>query len=98
MKLTKRKRIVLCAVLREKKENVIFLLLKIYKEDKLQVFSRMIIWVLQSQRIEVFRVEDLATGFCGEVVFVPRDIIVFYQFIVNSGFGYNLSIVISILL
>ena len=88
----------LCAVLREKKENVIFLLLKIYKEDKLQVFSRMIIWVLQSQRIEVFRVEDLATGFCGEVVFVPRDIIVFYQFIVNSGFGYNLSIVISILL
>ena len=80
------------------KENVIFLLLKIYKEDKLQVFSRMIIWVLQSQRIEVFRVEDLATGFCGEVVFVPRDIIVFYQFIVNSGFGYNLSIVISILL
>ena len=81
-----------------KKENVIFLLLKIYKEDKLQVFSRMIIWVLQSQRIEVFRVEDLATGFCGEVVFVPRDIIVFYQFIVNSGFGYNLSIVISILL
>ena len=88
----------LCAVLREKKENVIFLLLKIYKEDKLQVFSRMIIWVLQSQRIEVFRVEDLATGFCGEVVFVPKDIIVFYQFIVNSGFGYNLSIVISILL
>ena len=81
-----------------KKENVIFLLLKIYKEDKLQVFSRMIIWVLQSQRIEVFRVEDLATGFCGEVVFVPRDIIVFYQFIVNSGFGYNLSVVISILL
>ena len=81
-----------------KKENVIFLLLKIYKEDKLQVFSRMIIWVLQSQRIEVFRVEDLATGFCGEVVFVPRDIIVFYQVIVNSGFGYNLSIVISILL
>ena len=81
-----------------KKENVIFLLLKIYKEDKLRVFSRMIIWVLQSQRIEVFRVEDLATGFCGEVVFVPRDIIVFYQFIVNSGFGYNLSIVISILL
>ena len=81
-----------------KKENVIFLLLKIYKEDKLQVFSRMIIWVLQSQRIEVFRVEDLATGFCGEVVFVPRDIIVFYQFIVNSGFGCNLSIVISILL
>ena len=81
-----------------KKENVIFLLLKIYKEDKFRVFSRMIIWVLQSQRIEVFRVEDLATGFCGEVVFVPKDIIVFYQFIVNSGFGYNLSIVISILL
>ena len=42
--------------------------------------------------------EDLATRFCGEVVFVPRDIIVFYQFIVNSGFGYNLSVVISILL
>ena len=42
--------------------------------------------------------EDLATRFCGEIVFVPRDIIVFYQFIVNSGFGYNLSVVISILL
>ena len=39
--------------------------------------------------------EDLANGFCGEAVFVPRDIIVF---IVNSGFRYNLSIVISILL
>ena len=77
---------------------MIFLLLKTHKENKLGVFSRMIIWVLQSQRIEVFRVEDLATGFCGEVVFVPRDIIVFYQFIVNSGFGCNLSIVISILL
>ena len=77
---------------------MIFLLLKIYKEDKLQVFSRMIIWVLQSQRIKVFRVKDLTTGFCGEVIFVPRDIIVFYQFIVNSGFGYNLSVVISILL
>ena len=57
-----------------------------------------IIWVLQPQRVEVFRVEDLANGFCGEVVFVPRDIIVFSQFIVNSGFGYNLSVVISILL
>ena len=42
--------------------------------------------------------EDLATRFCGEIVFVPRDIIVFYQFIVNSSFGYNLSVVISILL
>ena len=60
-----------------KKENVIFLLLKTHKENKL---------------------EDLASGFCGEVVFVPRDIIVFYQFIVNSGFGYNLSVVIFILL
>ena len=54
--------------------------------------------MLQSQRIEVFRVEDLATGFCSEVVFVPGCIIVFSQFIMNSGFGYNLSIVISILL
>ena len=77
---------------------MIFLLLKTHKEDKLGVFSRTIIWVLQSQRIEVFRVEDLTTGFCCEVVFVPRDIFVFYQFIVNSSFGYNLSIVISILL
>ena len=77
---------------------MIFLLLKTHKENKLGVFSRMIIWVLQSQRVEVFRVEDLATRFCGEIVFVPRDIIVFYQFIVNSGFGYNLSVVISILL
>ena len=54
--------------------------------------------MLQSQRIEIFSVEDLATGFCSEVVFVPRDIIVFSQFIINSSFGYNLSIVISILL
>ena len=58
----------------------------------------MIIWVLQSQRIEAFKVEDLATSFCGEVVFVSRGIIVFSQFIVNSGFGYNLSVIISILL
>ena len=77
---------------------MIFLLLKKHKEDKLRVFSRMIIWVLQPQRVEVFKVEDFAIGFCGEVVFVLRDIIVFYQSIVNSGFGYNLSVVISILL
>ena len=54
--------------------------------------------MLQLQRVEVFRVEDLAIGFCGEVVFIPRDIIVFFQLIVNSGFGYNLSVVIFILL
>ena len=54
--------------------------------------------MLQSQRIEAFRAEDLATSFCGEVVFVPRCIIVFSQFIMNSGFGYNLSVIISILL
>ena len=77
---------------------MIFLLLKTHKEDKLGVFSRMIILVLQQQRVEVFKVEDLATGFCGEVVFVPRSIIVFSQFIVNSSFGYNLSVVIFILL
>ena len=77
---------------------MIFLLLKTHKENKLGVFSRMIIWVLQSYRVEVFRVKDLATRLCGEVVFVPRNIIVFYQFIVNLGFGYNLSVVISILL
>ena len=77
---------------------MIFLLLKTQKEDKLEVFSRRIIWVLQPQRVDVFRVEDLVTGFCGEVVFVPRDIIVFSQFILNSDFGYNLSVVISILL
>ena len=61
-------------------------------------FSKTIIWVLQSQRIEALRVEDLATSFCDEVVFVPRGIIVFFQFIVNSGFGHNLSVVISNLL
>ena len=77
---------------------MIFLLLKTHKEDKLEVFSRTIIWVLQSQRIEAFSVEDFTTNFCGEVIFVPRDIIVFSQFIVNSSFGYNLSVVISILL
>ena len=77
--------------------NFLFLL-KTHEEDKLRVFSRMIIWMLQPQRVEVFRVKDLATGFCGEVVFVPRGIIVFSQFVVNSGFGYNLSVVISILL
>ena len=65
---------------------MIFIFLKTQKEDKLEVFSRTIIWVLQPQRVEVFRVKDLATGFCGEVVFVPRSIIIFSQFIVNSGF------------
>ena len=75
---------------------MIFLLLKTHKKDKLEFFSRKIISVLQSQRIEAFRVEDLATSFCDEVVFVPRGIILFFQFIVNSGFGYNLSVVISI--
>ena len=54
--------------------------------------------MLQSQRIEAFRVEDLATSFCNEVLYVPRGIILFFQFIMNSGFGYNLSVVISILL
>ena len=54
-----------------------FLLLKANKEEKLRVFSRTIIWVLQPQRVEVFRVENLATGFSDEVVFVPRGIIVF---------------------
>ena len=53
--------------------------------------------MLKSQRVEVFRVEDLA-GFCGEVVFVPKDIILFSQFIVNLSFRYNLSVIISILL
>ena len=51
-----------------------------------------------TESFEIFRVEDLAIGFCGEIVFVPRDIIVYSQFIVNSSFGYNLSVVISILL
>ena len=53
--------------------------------------------VLQSQRIEVFKMEDIATRFYDEIVFISRDIIIFYQFIVNSDFGYNLSVVISIL-
>ena len=75
-----------------------FLLLKTHKEDKLGVFSRIIIWVLQPQKVEVFRVEDLAIGFCSVVVFVPRSIIVFSQFMVNSGFWYNMCVVIFILL
>ena len=54
--------------------------------------------VLQSQRIEVFKMEDIATRFYDEIVFISRDIIIFYQFIVNSGFWYNFSVVISILL
>ena len=77
---------------------MIFLLLKTHKEDKFGFFSRMIIQVLQLQRIEVFNVNDLAIGLCGVVVFVPRCIILFSQFIVNSGFRYNVSVVISILL
>ena len=77
---------------------MIFFFLETDKENKFGVFSRTIIWMLQSQRVEVFIVEDLTTRFCGEVVFVPKDIIVFYQFTVNSGFGYNLSVIISILL
>ena len=47
-----------------------------HKEGKLRVFSRTIIWALQPQRVEVFKVEDLATGFCSEIVY-PRCIIVF---------------------
>ena len=35
---------------------------------------------------------------CEEIIFVPRGIIIFSQFIVNLGFEYNLSVVISILL
>ena len=54
--------------------------------------------MIQPQRIEVFKVEDIAIGFYDEIVFISRDIIIFYQFIVNSGFGYNLSVGISILL
>ena len=77
---------------------MIFLLLKTHKEDKLGFFSRTIIWLLQSQRIEVFNVKDLATDFCGEVLFVSKGIIVCSQFIVNSNFGCNLSVIISILL
>ena len=74
-----------------------FLLLKTYKEDKFGVFFRTIIW-LQLHRVKVFRVEDLATRFCDEIVVVPRGIIIFFQFIVNLDFGYNLSVVIFILL
>ena len=81
-----------------KKEKVIFLLLKTHKEDKLEFFLGQSFGCYKSQRIEIFSVEDLATGFCNEVVFVPTSIIIFSQFIVNSGFGYNLSVVISILL
>ena len=47
----------------KKKEKVIFFfLLMTHKEGKLRVFSRTIIWALQPQRVEVFKVEDLATG------------------------------------
>ena len=56
---------------------MIFLLRKKHKEEKLEVFSRTVIWVLQPQRVEVFRVEDLASGFCGEVIFILRGITVF---------------------
>ena len=42
--------------------------------------------------------KDLVSEFFSEVVFLPRSIIVFFSFIVNSSFGYNLSVVISILL
>lgn len=44
-----RKRIVLYVTLKGKKENVIFFFLfKTHKGDKLGVFSRKILWVLQS--------------------------------------------------
>ena len=45
--------------------------------------------MLQPPRVEVFIVEDLTIGFCGEVVFITKGIIVFSQFIVNLGFGYK---------
>ena len=77
---------------------MIFLLLKTHKKDKLEFFSRKIISVLQSQRIEAFRVEDLATSFVVRLYLLLEVLLCFSQFIVNSGLEYNLSVVISILL
>ena len=93
---------VLCVALRGKKENVNFLSLKTYEEDKLRVFSRTIIW-LQLHRVKVFgeffsKKKKKYYYICEEIIFVPRGIIIFSQFIVNLGFEYNLSVVISILL
>ena len=82
----------------ERKKKMWFSFAQETQEIWIGVFSRTIIWVLQPHRVEVFGVENLTTKFCGEVVFVSRDIVVFSQLIINLGFGYNLSVVISILL
>ena len=86
MKLIEEKRLVLCATQIEKKKKW-FSFAQDTQEIEIGVFSRKIIWVLQPHRVEVFGVENLTTKFCGKVVFVPRDIVVFFQFIRNSGFG-----------
>ena len=54
--------------------------------------------MLQSQRIEIFSVEDLATSFVVRLYLFLEVLLYFSQFIVNLGLEYNLSIVISILL
>ena len=48
--------------------------------------GKRIVLCVQSQRVKVFKVKDLATGFCGKIVVVPKGIIIFSQFIVNSCF------------
>ena len=73
----------------------------LFRSQRIEVFNvlpKKKVFNVQPKKKKVFNVEDLATGFCGEVVFVSRGIMVFSQFIVNLGFGYNLSVIISILL
>ena len=79
-----------------RKKEVIFLLFKAHNEDKLGVFLGGFFGFYNKGELKYSRVEDLATGFCDKVVFVPRGTIVFSQFTVNSGFKNNLSIVVSI--
>ena len=71
MKPIEGKIIVFCAALRGKKEKVIFLLLKTHKEDKLEFFLGQLFGCYNHRELKIFSVEDLATGFCSEVVFVP---------------------------
>ena len=53
--------------------------------------GKRLVLCVQRPKVEVFRVEDLITiserlVLCSEVVLVPKDIIIFSQFIMNSSF------------
>ena len=70
MKPTERKRIMLYVALREKRKCDLSFV-KTHKEDKLEFFLGQLFGCYNHRELKIFSVEDLATGFCSEVVFVP---------------------------